>query len=920
MAAHPADNLLSDYGLGKLAGAANETVEAHLTACDDCRQRVAALSADGFVERLRRAAPPEAGSGYEASRAPVEKSTVFSADDANIPPVLLTLQTYADIRRLGQGGMGEIFLARNVRMDREEVLKVMSKSMMERAGAASRFEREIRSVGKLNHPNIVTTYAAQQVGDTVILSMENAGEDLAKHVDRRGPLPVPRACYFIHQAALGLQYAHEKNLVHRDIKPSNLMALQTGSKWQVKVLDFGLAKSRTEAPDASDTDHQTKTGQALGTPSYMAPEQIRDAKNVDIRADIYALGCTLYFLLTGRPPFVEDNIMSLIFAHGEKVPQPTNELRPDVPGALAELIAKMLAKDPKDRPQTPAEVAKALVPFIKPGAKPSETVTTASQAETDVASRTQPFVAVQRPPRKRWPAVALGLALLALGAVAVGSLFIKTERGTIVLDDLPADAVVTIDGGVATVSRNGDKATIAIDRDGTYAVVVRSGTEVMAKDVTVKIGGEPVRVRYEKPDAPKPAAAEVAVQPPAAAPNFVSLFNGKQVTGLRTFPNYKGTWAIENDLLVLRGIRNPRVHPAPANAGVLESTRTYRDFVLRIEHAPLEPTDRSMPIIVRLTSSRLPFVGYHITGGGLSKSGSWTSPGEILRVASKADEDDDRDPAQASQGFRPMQPFWNKPYTIEIAAVGNRITTSVDGVKVHEVTDPSPNGGPIRLQAMKATRVRYRKIEIQDLSAPNAPAPAPEVLLPTDPPEPEEDRKAKLRGVGIWTIKDDVLTGRASSSSLYFGDPKWTDYEFEVDYRVISGPPEVSVSARLAYSADSQYAMVKLGTESNTLDLWTGGDLKPLESARKPIRHSDWNKVRLRVADNRFQCFVGPVDKPQTTPVFSRTVRMPQAGQVFIGIGYPRQPRAAVVEFKNIVVKSLDGKVLWEGLPELPAP
>ncbi len=923
-AAHPSDEQLSHYGLGKLAGAANETVEAHITTCADCRGRVAELSSDGFLDRLKRAAQPEAMSGFEASQPPVEKSTVFSGDDANIPAALLTLSMYKDVRRLGHGGMGEIFLARNVHMDREEVLKVMSKSMMERSGAAARFRREIRSVGQLNHANIVTTYGVQQVGDTVVLSMEYAGEDLAKHLDKRGPLPVARACYYIHQAALGLQFAHEKGLVHRDIKPSNLMVLQNGAKWQVKILDFGLAKSRTEPSDISDVDHQTKTGQSLGTPAYMAPEQIRDAKSVDIRADIYALGCTLYFLLTGRPPFVEDNIMSLIFAHGEKIPQPTNELRADVPAALAELIAKMLAKDPKDRPQTPAEVAKALVPFIRPGAKPSEAVMTASQAETDVASQTQPIITrTDSPPpsRKRWPAVALGLALLALGAVAVGSLFIKTERGTIVLDDLPADAVVTIDGGVATVSRNGDKATISIDRAGTYAVVVRSGTEIMSKDVTVKIGGEPVRVRFEKPDAPKPAVVKVAGQPPAAAPNFVSLFNGKQVAGLRTFPNYKGTWAIENDLLVLRGIRNPRVHPAPANAGVLESTRPYRDFVLRIEHAPLEPTDRSMPIIVRLTSSRLPFVGYHITGGGLSKSGSWTSPGEILRVASKADEDDDRDPAQASQGFRPMQPFWNKPYTIEIAAVGNRITTSVDGVKVHEVTDPSPNGGPIRLQAMKATRVRYRKIEIQDLSASSVPAPAPEVLLPTDPPEPEKDRKAKIEGIGKWSIDGDVLTGRARSAVIVFGDPKWTDYELQFESRVVEGPPEVSVSVRRQVLSPIRGPTVRFGTEwKDAIDLWEDGGKRPIETVRKPLRHSDWKTARLRVLNNQVEFYVGATETRQTIPAFNRAMKMPPSGQVELGVGYPAQPKEGVVQFKNIVVKSSDGKVLWEGLPELPAP
>ncbi len=1132
-AAHPSDEQLSHYGLGKLTGAANETVEAHITTCADCRQRVAALSSDGFLDRLKRAAQPEAMSGFEASQPPVEKSTVFSGDDANIPPALLTLSMYKDIRRLGHGGMGEIYLARNVHMDREEVLKVMSKSMMERSGAAARFRREIRSVGQLNHANIVTTYGVQQVGDTVVLSMEYAGEDLAKHLEKRGPLPVARACYYIHQAALGLQFAHEKGLVHRDIKPSNLMVLQNGAKWQVKILDFGLAKSRTEPPDASDIDHQTKTGQSLGTPAYMAPEQIRDAKSVDIRADIYALGCTLYYLLTGRPPFVEDNIMSLIFAHGEKIPQPTNELRADVPVALAELIAKMLAKDPKDRPQTPAEVAKALVPFIRPGAKQSEAVMTASQAETDVASQTQPILApANRPPtRKRWPAVALGLVLLAIGAIAVGSLFIQTKDGTIELTDLDPDAVVFVDGDKVTVKWADGKQSAEIRvRPGTRKIEVKqgditvlgetvelesNGRKVLAarqkiepkpetpvdpkagtippkpkeeftplfngKDLTgwetsgmgpgswrvedgvlvgsfVKNGGGTIltwpkglaprhyhlrlvlkksdewaalialfcdmkytannknpgvwpwggpgpgrfivytgcttpkpdhevgrlayvagnardsatllggpmpiannewytmdivvlgqrvtvdvngtrRADYTDPELPPegrpftlgcPGGATVRFKSiefkelpaPAKAPAFTALFNGKQLLGFRSPAAFKGKWEIEDDLLVIRGIRNPRIKPNPSNLGVLESTRSYRDFILRIEHAPLEVGDHSMPVVVRMSATRKPFVGYEVAGGGFSKKGVWRSPGEIRDATENSldDKDDDDDEMTSRPGFKVIEAIRNKPYTIEIAAIGNRITTSIDGVQVHETIDPSPTAGPIQLRARKATRVRYRKIEIQDLSAPNAKEPAPEVLQPVDPPAPEVDRTAKIRGVGIWKVDGDVLTGRASSTGLFFGDPNWKDYEFEVDYRVISGPPEVNVSVRRRMTFGFQGASLKLGTESNTIDLWADGDPKPLELKRKPMRYSDWNRVRFRVEDNRIQCFVGPVDKPQTTPDFSRTVRMPQSGQVELGIGYPRQPKAAVVEFKNIVVKSLDGKVLWEGLPELPVP
>ena len=169
------------------------------------------------------------------------------------------------------------------------------------------------------------------------------------------------------------------------------------------------------------------------------------------------------------------------------------------------------------------------------------------------------------------------------------------------------------------------------------------------------------------------------------------------------------------------------------------------------------------------------------------------------------------------------------------------------------------------------------------------------------------------------SIDGAILSGRASSSAIVFGDPNWTDYDFELDYRVISDPPEVSLCVRRRTLFGLQGTSLKVGTESNTIDLWADGGKQPLESARKPIRHSDWNRVRLRVKDSQIQCFVGPADTPQTKPVIARTVRMQQVGQVEIGIGYPRQPRAAVVQFKNIRVTDPAGKVLWEGLPELPA-
>ena len=193
----------------------------------------------------------------------------------------------------------------------------------------------------------------------------STGEDLAKMVKSRGPLPVVHACYFIYQAALGLQHAHERGMVHRDIKPANLIFAAEGKKGVVKVLDFGLAKVTSEGQADSGL---TREGQMLGTPDYIAPEQIRDAQSADIRADIYSLGCTLYYLLTGGPPFRGDHLWDLYQAHFSMDAGPLNLVRPEVPVELAAVVAKMMAKEPGRRFQTPGEVAQALTPSSRRGA------------------------------------------------------------------------------------------------------------------------------------------------------------------------------------------------------------------------------------------------------------------------------------------------------------------------------------------------------------------------------------------------------------------------------------------------------------------------------------------------------------------------------------------------------------------------
>ncbi len=279
-----------------------------------------------------------------------------------LPPGLAEHPDYQIVRELGRGGMGVVYLAQNTLMNRAEVLKVVSAQLIDRPAILDRFLREIRSAASLRHANIVTAYAAWRVGESFVLSMEYVeGLDLAKLVKAKGPLPVAHSCNYVHQAALGLQHAHENGMVHRDIKPANLILSRDGKKALIKVLDFGLAKVTSEGPVASGL---TREGQALGTPDFIAPEQIKNAQSADIRADVYSLGCTLYYLLTGRPPFAGDHLWDIYQAHFSRDAEPLNFVRPDVPAELAALVSKMMAKEPDRRFQTPKDVATALKPFF----------------------------------------------------------------------------------------------------------------------------------------------------------------------------------------------------------------------------------------------------------------------------------------------------------------------------------------------------------------------------------------------------------------------------------------------------------------------------------------------------------------------------------------------------------------------------
>ncbi len=255
-------------------------------------------------------------------------------------------------KRLGKGGMGEVFLARQISLDRMVALKTLSKELAKKGDFVARFEREAKSMAKIDHPNVVKIYAVDSFKGIHFAAIEYVdGQSIQKWLDQLGRFSVADAVYVAIVSAEALQHAHSQNMVHRDIKPDNILVTQKGV---VKVADFGLAKAMDEEVS------MTQSGTGLGTPLYMAPEQARNAKRVDERVDIYALGATLYHLLTGKLPFLGNTALELIIAK-EKGTYPTaRSVRPEIPERLDLIIDKMMAKDPNHRYKSCTDVVRDL--------------------------------------------------------------------------------------------------------------------------------------------------------------------------------------------------------------------------------------------------------------------------------------------------------------------------------------------------------------------------------------------------------------------------------------------------------------------------------------------------------------------------------------------------------------------------------
>ena len=777
--------ILSSYGLGKLDDAFGRGGQ-------QASGAVPGLPETGRRDVGRQLPRPGPGRAGPAQVDPLRPSPTRRSVNAGkgsassglrpastLPPGLADHPDYEILRELGRGGMGVVYLAQNKLMGRKEVLKVVSGHLINRrvssSASSARSGRRPSCTTPTSSPP--TRPSAQARASCLPWSTSRATTwpSWSRH---NGPLPVAHACNFVHQAALGLQHAHENGHGAPRHQAGQPHARPPGEpRPVVKVLDFGLAKVTSEGQADSGL---TREGQMLGTPDFIAPEQIRDAQSADIRADIYSLGCTLYYLLAGRPPFAGDNLWDLLpgaFLDGRRAAEPgapggaggaggaggqddgqgTSPAVPDPGrggpsphavlqaghgavawfecGGLANQSAGSPNPDFQSQPRADAAGGAASTPAA-PGRKLLKTGTDGVAWESLIAiDEDEPLVDVVKPkpwepkpaaadervrrPTWVWPAVAVGVLVFGLFA-ALPSIVIKvkTQDGVIVLKNVPKDSEILVDGNTITFTWQGNGEPLEIRAvPGQHRVSVRmEGLTTLGEVVTVKAGESvEVTVRLDSLIGEPPGQEKANTVDLVSQTGYLPLFNGKDLDGWEKRPEYGGgDWRVINGVLEGGGSRE-------GHATLVTKRRDFRDFRLRVTLMYKEALGTGH-IQLRRSERSGKWNGYLVT------SGAWwnrTDDGQQRKVPDQGTFPVIGSVAKIKEAYVygpwdllskpiPYSQGWN---VIEITALKNRISTKVNDITVSEyVDDLEPYvSGSIALVCNGTWNVRIRSVEIQEI-------------------------------------------------------------------------------------------------------------------------------------------------------------------------------------------------------------
>jgi serine/threonine protein kinase len=959
--AHPTAGELAAFALKRLKPDKQAQLQEHVSLCAQCNKflqdnppeklaarlrqlaasRLSQQSTPGIGEGGTLASVPRAGaplqpvvsksppaaaqppgkpavSGDRAKPLPVARSISPGAKGAgdapqavprredDIPADLRQQDRYEIVRKIGEGGMGSVFEGFHKLMKRRVAIKTINASISGHPDALKRFLREVEAAAKLSHANIAQAYDADKFGASHVLVSEFIdGASLDKVIDDGGSLPISQACEYVQQAARGLQHALDHGLAHRDIKPSNLMLTPAGT---VKILDFGLAKFH-----GTDRESAGLTGmdRGMGTAQYMAPEQALDATNADIRADIYALGCTLYCLLTGAPPW-EGDVVSVLTSHQRDIAQPLCERRPEVPKSLSDLVARMLAKNPADRPQTPLQIAELLEPFATcqstiaepeelpgdPGPKlggisivvttPMKTIKKPSPPWESLRGVLQWWGSRKRPPWF-WPVVGGGAAALLLVVVfaALGVLKVRTSDGTILIENVPADAKVLVDGSEVKLTRADDTVTIGAVGQGTHELrVEKNGVKVWAKTIDIAFAGERVTARFEA------NVADPQVEDPATpAPGPGEVIDGD--------------WKVEGNELV-------QLSSAPRRpALIVFGDPLWSNYTLRcqVQFADADGDVKFFFHYAHFRKSR----NFNFGNGSRLKSNhntKWLGP-----------ERPDR--------FEP-----NRWHNVRIEVRSADCKCFVDERLLFDGRDDRFLSGRIGL-GTRRTSARFRDIivtdmqgkklwqglpilsaggersdgaaplEDADLDPDDLPKIGNEALVPADPAA----RVARVFA-GEWKVEGEELQQHSEAppvTALSLGDVNWQDLDITLE-AYVPAAPQTEVFVAFNCRDTLKYRFLRFGRNYQDFCRQNAfNDHTLIKRFNEPLEPG-WHQVDIKTRGSCCECFVDG----------KLLISDDNAEYVggCLGLGtFQTQGR-----FRKITIKSGgDTKLLWTGLPTVPA-